>query len=294
VAIPVGVLLAGRATIDFRVAIPTMGFLGLVTIVFTRTDLELSDREACVLLILYAVFVCWVAWSRWGSSRRYRDLIEGAPREYRDDRFRSGRFLPGARRGARMSEKPRVVALCGSLRERSHTRVALGQALDAASDRGARTDLVDLRSLDVPIYDADEEDVVDVSELKRRVRAGDSILLGTPMYHGSYASPLKTALDYCGFDEFENRTVGLLAVSGGSFPVTALDHLRAVCRALDAWVLPHQAAIPNASKKIEDGEIVDPSIADRVAVLGERAVEYANIEPGPACFESEENVGALD
>ena len=60
-AIPIGVLLAGRATIDFRVAIPTMGFLGLVTIVFivfTRTDLELSDREAYVLLILYAVFVC--------------------------------------------------------------------------------------------------------------------------------------------------------------------------------------------------------------------------------------------
>jgi len=78
VAIPVGVLLAGRATIDFRVAIPTMGFLGLVTIVFTRTDLELSDREAYVLLILHAVFVCWMAWSRWGSSRRYAGSDRGS------------------------------------------------------------------------------------------------------------------------------------------------------------------------------------------------------------------------
>jgi len=63
VAIPVGVLLAGDATIDFRVAVPTMGYLGgatLVFLMFTRTDLELSDREASVLLGLYAVFVVWM------------------------------------------------------------------------------------------------------------------------------------------------------------------------------------------------------------------------------------------
>ena len=193
-----------------------------------------------------------------------------------------------------MSDRPRVTGVCGSLRDASHTRVTLRRALDASADRGARTDLVDLRELDLPVYDADDEDVGDIADLIRRVRAADAILLGTPMYHGSYASPLKTALDYCGFDEFEDKTVGLLAVSGGSFPITALDHLRAVCRALDAWVLPYQAAVPNASGKVEDGEIVDPSIDERVAVLGERAVEYARIEPDPPCFESEENVGAVD
>ncbi len=193
-----------------------------------------------------------------------------------------------------MSQPPRIVALCGSLRDGSHTRTALDVALAAAADRGAETDLVDLRKLRIPVYNADDTTVGDVPNLTQRVRDGDAILLGTPMYHGSYSSPLKTALDYCGFDEFEDTTVGLLAVSGGSFPITALDHLRAVCRALDAWVLPYQAAVPNASEKISEGEFTDASIADRVAALGERAVEYANIEPDPACFASEENVGALD
>jgi NAD(P)H-dependent FMN reductase len=193
-----------------------------------------------------------------------------------------------------MSGKPRLVALCGSLRDESHTRVALGRALSAAAERGARTDMIDLRDLEMPVYDSDREEAGDVADLTERVRRADAILLGTPMYHGSYSSPLKTALDYCGFDEFEDKTVGLLAVSGGSFPITALDHLRAVCRALDAWVLPYQAAVPNASRKIEGGEIVDSDVAERVAVLGERAVEYARIEPDPPCFESEENVGALD
>lgn len=64
VAIPVGVLLAGSATINFLTAVPTMGFLAfatLVFIVFTRTSLELSNREAYGFLGLYAAFLLWMA-----------------------------------------------------------------------------------------------------------------------------------------------------------------------------------------------------------------------------------------
>ncbi|MFB6303772.1 MAG: sodium:calcium antiporter, partial [Haloferacaceae archaeon] len=60
VAIPVGVLLGGSATISFLVAIPTMGFLAfatLVFIVFTRTRLTLTVREAYGFLALYALFL---------------------------------------------------------------------------------------------------------------------------------------------------------------------------------------------------------------------------------------------
>jgi NAD(P)H-dependent FMN reductase len=187
---------------------------------------------------------------------------------------------------------PTVVAIAGSLRDASHTRTALRHALAAAGDRGAETDLLDLREYDLPVYDADADDAGDAPALRAAVRAADSVLLGSPMYHGSYAAPLKNALDYCGFEEFENKTVGLLAVAGGSFPVTTLEHLRSVCRALNAWVLPHQAAVPRASSQFADGEFVDDAMAERVAVLGERAVEYADIRPDPASFEGEQNVGA--
>jgi len=63
VAIPVGVLLAGSATINFLAAIPTMGFLAfatLVFIVFTRTDLELTNLEAYGFLGLYVLFLLWM------------------------------------------------------------------------------------------------------------------------------------------------------------------------------------------------------------------------------------------
>jgi len=192
------------------------------------------------------------------------------------------------------SETTPVVGVAGSLRDDSVTRVGIERALRAAERAGASATLLDLREYDLPVYDADEDDAGDGPTVRRIVREADAVILGTPMYHGSYSSALKNLLDYCGFDEFEDKTVGLLAVSGGSFPVTALEHLRAVCRALDCWVLPHQAAVPNSHGAIEDGEFVDETIEARIDTLGRRAVQYANIEPDPDSFEACENVGAED
>lgn len=193
-----------------------------------------------------------------------------------------------------MPEPPHVVALCGSLRAGSYTRIALEHALASANDRGASTELVDLREYDLPVFDPDGDDPADADTLRETLQDADSVIVGSPMYHGSYSGPLKNALDYCGFDEFEETTVGLLCVAGGSFPTTTLDHLRSVFRALNAWVLPHQVAIPAGSSKFEDGQFLDAALAERVGVLGERSVEYARIEPDPSCFESTHNVGADD
>jgi NAD(P)H-dependent FMN reductase len=187
-----------------------------------------------------------------------------------------------------------VVGICGSLRAESCTRIALERALEAAADAGAETALIDLRTLDLPVFDADRprEEAGDAAALAASVREADSIILASPVYHGSYASPLKTALDYCGFDEFAEKTVGLLAVSGGAFPITALEHLRSVCRALNAWVVPHEAAVPRSSAAFENGSFVDASLENRVATLGRQMVQYAAIEPDPDSFESDQNVGA--
>ncbi|MES3517735.1 MAG: NAD(P)H-dependent oxidoreductase [Natronomonas sp.] len=189
----------------------------------------------------------------------------------------------------------RVVAVVGSLRADSYTRRACRIALDAAGGYdGVETDYIDLRELDLPVFDADRETPPDAESLTDRVEAADSVILGTPVYHGSYSSALKNALDYCGFDEFEETTVGLLCVAGGSFPTTTLDHLRSVCRALNAWVLPHQVAIPKVSGQFDGGELVDADVRRRVDVLGQRTVEYADIQPDPRTLESTQNVGAED
>lgn len=61
-AVPLGVLIAGEAAVDFSVAAPMMGILTLATIVlFTmlRTQLALSRTESWILLGLYGLFIVW-------------------------------------------------------------------------------------------------------------------------------------------------------------------------------------------------------------------------------------------
>jgi NAD(P)H-dependent FMN reductase len=193
-----------------------------------------------------------------------------------------------------MSQRPHIVGIAGSLRDHSYTRLSVERALREADRAGGTTELLDLRAYDLPVYDADGDEPADAADLTAAVRSADSVVLGTPSYHGSYSSVLKTALDYCGFDEFEDTTVGLLCVAGGSFPTTPLEHLRSVCRALNAWVVPHQAGLPSVSSKFEGSELVDDALAERVDVLGQRVVEYANIQPDPRCPEAIENKGAGD
>lgn len=192
-----------------------------------------------------------------------------------------------------MTDGPiRVVGLSGSRRAGSYTHVAIERALTASATAGAETNHLEGRSLDIPLLDPDAAAAGDVERLRDVVAASDAILLGTPMYHGSYSGVLKNMIDHCGFDEFEDATVGLLAVAGGRFPITALEHLRSVCRSLNAWVLPWEVAVPRARTVIEGDRFTDEAIEERVVELGERAVEYARISPHQHSFESEENVGA--
>ncbi|SDY39490.1 NADPH-dependent FMN reductase [Halopenitus persicus] len=180
-----------------------------------------------------------------------------------------------------VNDTKHIIALCGSQRGGSRTRYALEQSLGAAETKGATTNLVDLTTVDLPVFDPDHSDAGDAEKLRQLVRSADGVLLGSPVYHGSYSSVLKTALDYCEFDEFENTTVGLLVVAGGGFPTPALEHLRSVARTLKAWVLPHQVAIPNAHSTFEAGELTDEVLAERVETLGIEIVDYAGVESYP-------------
>lgn len=177
-----------------------------------------------------------------------------------------------------MSDRPTIVAIAGSQADDSKTRMAVQRALQAADAAGAETRLLDLRTMDLPTFDSDERDAGDAAQLRDAVRSADALLLGTPMYHGSYSSTLKTALDYCRIEDVEGTTVGLLAVAGGGFPLPALEHLRSVSRALEAWPIPHQVVIPNSHSQFENGQFRDEALEERVAGLGEKLVAYAGVQ----------------
>jgi NAD(P)H-dependent FMN reductase len=176
----------------------------------------------------------------------------------------------------------RVVAVSGSRRSGSYTKLALEHALDAAADAGAETGMIDLGAVDLPLYhpDVDADEQGEATDLLRRVREADGVLLGSPVYHGSYSSTFRSFHDYCGFDEYEETVVGLLAVAGGGSYGSTLDHMRITVRGVHGHVIPHQVGIRRGSERFDaDGEFVDPALADRVEKLGREVVAHARAWP---------------
>ena len=119
-----------------------------------------------------------------------------------------------------------------------------------------------------------------VFKLREKVKRAHGILLGSPEYHGSFSGVLKSALDLMGFDEFENKVIGLVGVSGGRMgAVNALSMLRTVGTSLHAWVVPNDVSIPNSSEAFDaDGNLHDAELTARVKAVGEQVTEFAALQ----------------
>ncbi|MFB6284478.1 MAG: sodium:calcium antiporter [Halobacteria archaeon] len=66
IAIPAGVLIAGTATVNFRAAVPMMGYLVFSTVVmftFLRTDLKLTRKESYGMLFIYFIFIAAIGYT---------------------------------------------------------------------------------------------------------------------------------------------------------------------------------------------------------------------------------------
>lgn len=78
VCIPVGVLIAGAAVVNFSVAAPMLGVLTVATVVLfllMRTRMTLSRAESGLLLGLYGLFVLWLG----AESFALVDVVPGLP-----------------------------------------------------------------------------------------------------------------------------------------------------------------------------------------------------------------------
>jgi len=183
----------------------------------------------------------------------------------------------------------KIVGICGSLRETSYTRLALRITLRGAKEVGAQTRLLDLREYALAFCNGRAKDAYPegVTRLCQEVQAAQGILLGTPVYHGSFSGVLKNALDLMGFDEFEGKMVGLVGVSGGrTEAVKALDSLRAVGRVLHAWVIPEQVSIPQAWKAFDSaGNLKDAELENRLREVGRQVARFAYLHTSEQALE---------
>jgi len=163
----------------------------------------------------------------------------------------------------------KVVALCGSLRAGSHSRMALDVAMEGVKKGGAEVIVADLSVL--PLFDAGpaSREHPETVRFKELVKGADGLLFVTPVYHDSYSGVLKNALDLL-LDDLADKVAALVAVGGGRVGQgQALEHLRAVLREMSVWVLPKQVVIHESAGAFEqNGLPKDRDASTRLLSLG--------------------------
>jgi FMN reductase len=180
----------------------------------------------------------------------------------------------------------RVVGIGGTLRGASSSLGALRRALQAAKEAGAETELLDLRALNLPMYEPGRTLADYGSEVRRLVeamRAADALILSTAAYHGTLAGVTKNALDFTQFlarDErpyLDGRVVGLISTAGGErAAANTTDAMVHVVHALRGIVAPSMVTISKAWQRSDDeGNIIDEDYGKRLDKLGKLVVGMA-------------------
>ena len=171
----------------------------------------------------------------------------------------------------------RIAVLCGSVRPRNYTRMAVDVVVASLSAYPDVTvDLVDPSGLDLPppgLEGASDS----VSELQEVVRGATAVILATPEYHSSFSSVMKLIIENLGFPSvLAGKPVALLSVAGGSIgAIKSLEQLRGVCSHVGAIVLPGPVSIAHVRSAFnEDGECLDAGVEERLQGLAENLMGY--------------------
>jgi chromate reductase, NAD(P)H dehydrogenase (quinone) len=172
------------------------------------------------------------------------------------------------------SETITVLGIAGSLRRGSYNRALLRSAQSLTPD-DMRLDVFDLH--DIPFYDADVEkrgDPEPVTELKRRVREADALVIATPEYQHSLPGVLKNALDWASRPPkdppLRRKPIAMMGATPGRYGTArAQAELRKVLAYDDAVVLNRpEVLVANAGKAFdESGELVDETARELVREL---------------------------
>jgi azobenzene reductase len=142
-----------------------------------------------------------------------------------------------------MTSRTRILLLGGSLARPSRTAAlmrAMERVLAVGGGATCRWDIAQRPLPPVqPGLDADPPDP-DRRALLVAADAADGLVIASPLYHNSYSGSVKDALDHLSPRQLTGKPVALLSNSGRRISSQALDHLRAVVRALHAIAIPRQ------------------------------------------------------
>jgi FMN reductase len=176
---------------------------------------------------------------------------------------------------------PIIVGLAGSPSIPSRTRLIVETALDRIGAKtGAEARLIDLAELvpDLGIRSRAEASA-NVEEALRTIESADLLIVGSPVYKGSYPGLLKHFVDLLDYPCCVGTPVGLLATGGSDRHALVVEYqLRPLFAFFGAKTLATAVFIPD--KAIHNGWVEEGACAARLDQMIAEAVHEVNILGG--------------
>ncbi len=181
-----------------------------------------------------------------------------------------------------------ILAFSGSSRQGSLNSQALRIVTGMAEQTGASVTTLDLRELEIPIYDADLEAEIGLPPgaaiLRERLLAANAIIIACPEYNGFMTPLLINAIDWASRVEgkrdlapFQGKVILICSAAPSNLGgIRSASHLRTMLAGIGCVVLPQGLTVANAREAFtESGEFVDPSLSDRAGTLVARLTDMA-------------------
>jgi MsuE subfamily FMN reductase len=183
----------------------------------------------------------------------------------------------------------KLVGLSGSPTAVSKTLIAVQYALSFAAeiDPALEVQLINIRDFDVIFCDGRDPSLYegDTRIIIEAVAQADAMIVGTPMYRGSYTGRLKNVFDILPNGCLRGTPVGLIATGGSDHHYLALEHeLRPLLTFFGAHVLPGSVYATNTH--YSDADLVDEGTVERLRQLARSCVQLAR------CLDDERALGA--
>src|SRR6266404_9457659 len=155
-----------------------------------------------------------------------------------------------------MAYVPKILAFAGSTRADSYNKKLVKVAMHGAEAAGAQVTYLDLRDLNLPLYDGDLESSEGLPAGARKFKdlllANDGIMISSPEYNSSISAVLKNAIDWASrpvpgekpLQAFVGKVAGLMAASPSALGgLRGLVALRYILGNIQVIVLPEQLAL---------------------------------------------------
>ncbi len=179
----------------------------------------------------------------------------------------------------------KILGFAGSLRAGSYNKKALRVALQGAKEAGAEIEEIDLRELNIPLFDADVEEKdglpKSVKIFKKKIEEVDALLIASPEYNNSMSGVLKNVIDWAsrkgeeGTKVFYNKPAAIITASPGRFGgLKSAIAFRPVARTLGMQLMNEEVQVANAGEVFDEDKIVNERVEGQLKDLGKALVDW--------------------